>query len=468
MFQGGWALSPDVVHLAAPAVDPEGRKGLAVYRLVGAERGTLERFFALGELRVQAWTDATHVLATGQETPEIWSLDLATGTSVRFEGTKLVANAATTAVVALDSASKPVLLDPVTLAVRARVDRALGKEPRLRFGAGDRLLLLSDETRSLVAALDGTVKLELPIASWEEDRTGLSSRGSYLARQQSTETGAALTVFEVATGKQVFTAPSTLFPGTVVFAPDESYALVSNEPSRAIRVELPSGKTRSIKNGISWDTEAYGYMTASLGITADGRYACGHPVTTIGKYTTCNDQVLFDLRGDGMPKAAHVGCFVRDDGLATLVKLPKSTFGEGRLPVPNTSATYTRLCNSTISPDHSRLALAVYQPPRDPAATSYEQVELLVIRVADASVERVFELGPGPNAMGAVLSHELSPSGRYLHVDWGETSSDYDVVTGEPVMPNAALDGFSDPFRVPGAGERRLVSVGGGALFPLR
>ncbi len=414
--RSGFVVSPDGAHLATPASDPSERLGVAIHRLGGERAGSVAQFFAIGDAQMEFWLDATHAVASGSKS--LWVLDLEQGTSTKLE--ELHAPIVTrdhARVIAFAGASRPVILEGPSLAERVTIQLELGETPIVRLSADESVMVASGSTKSVVATLDGVVKLELPVGGSHDDRTGISSRGTYLTRLVPVESGAALALFEVATGKELYRADPTFYPGASAVSTDEKIAVASADPSSAIRIELPSGRTRRLR-GDTWDTEGYSYFTRRVGITEDGRFVCGHPVTTIGKYTNCNDEVLFSLGPRPRPRSAH--CYVAPDGSATLAVVPVASIGEKRHAIPSASATYTKLCNSNISPDRSSIALAVV--PDGPAkdASRYEDVELMVLRASDGFVEDRFALGPGPSSFGAVLNHDFSPSGRFLRVEWGE------------------------------------------------
>lgn len=415
----GFEVSPDGAHVATPATDPLERKGISIHRLEGERAGSVARFFELGKAQVEFWLDAEHVVATTPKT--LWLLDVSSGEAQKFEGLHSpLATKDRARVIAIDTDTRPVILEAPTLTKRVTVDAMLGEEPFIRLEGGGTVILAAGTARSVVASLEGKVRLDLPIGSFLDDRSGVSPRGGYVTRLVPGEGVAMLALFEIATGKEIYRADGAFYPGAIVVSPDESYAVASNEPGSGVHISLPSGKLRAL-SGSKWESEGYSYITRSLGVTADGAFVCGIPVTSIGKYTNCNHEILFSLGRKPKPKGAHVGCHV-EDGVATIVSIPKASIGAQRHAIPSASATYTRLCNSSISVDRSLIGLAVVPDAQPKDAYQYDAADLLLLRVADGSVEASFELGPGPSSMGAVLNHSFSPSGRFVRVEWKESS----------------------------------------------
>ena len=173
------------------------------------------------------------------------------------------------------------------------------------------------------------------------------------------------------------------------------------------------------------------YVTNKLALTEDGRYVCGHPATTIGKYTNCANLVYADLKlAQGKP--SRLSCFI-DGETAYVVPWPKGVERDGRKTLSTSSATYTHTCNELLSPDHKTLGLVTAK--LDALGQTYVDAEMSLVDVPTGKVTQRLPLGTGPAGMGESLWSQYSPGGRWLQVSFGEAMSLFDPATGKATAP---------------------------------
>lgn len=220
------------------------------------------------------------------------------------------------------------------------------------------------------------------------------------------------------------------------FSRDESSAAYSFGPSEVTLVSLPKGKARTVQTGIQL-TEGYSYLTDELAFSADGGLVCGHPVTSIGKYSDCTSLVYADAR-----RARRVGavqtCSIEGD-VAVVTPRLVGVEREGRKRLMTLSATYTHVCNSVLDPSHK--LFGVVTAKWDPVTAGlYQDAEMNLVDASSGAVVRRLALGSGPAGMGELLYSSFSPSGRWLQVRFGDRLATFDATTGVPVATLADVD----------------------------
>lgn len=468
-------------------------RGVSLISLAGSDRGAVLQFWPLSlgtePLLLTSERAFTYSSTTGLLSSHPLSGGAATTFTTHTRPVRWRSGWLTT-----DDKDRPVLLDLSTLAPRWTSTEVLASSSVMIVvpETADRALF-ADETRSLLIDAGGKVVASAPLGASEGLRLSRSSRYMSVSFPSASPlVGISTVLYDLTQGREIFRDDGRMFPASIAFAADESFAVAGTEPSRMAKIELPSGKVRAFSNGRTYDSEGYGYMVQDLAVTADGRFVCGHPVTTIGKYTSCNTELLFDLRQGGRVTSrpgVHTRCFADGDG-ATLVHVPLKGNGitaSDRAVIMDSSATYTRLCNHASSPDKKRIALVEGTAPSkaDPLRQS---AFMAVIDAATGKPEQTFPLGEGYTAMSAVLSSSFSRSGRYLSVDWGGNLFLYDLAKGAVIADAAgatlsrhdrfALLGselleletgarFSVQLHADSTRERDRIALGGGASLVL-
>lgn len=222
------------------------------------------------------------------------------------------------------------------------------------------------------------------------------------------------------------------FAPVVAFAPDASVAAIATEPSRAVVIHLPDGAKTTVKTGINWSSADMTYVVDALAVTDDGRFLCGHPATTMGKYTSCTGVVLADLKRPGPPSKGVSTCVI--DGNRAVVLAPSSSAErEGRRALGSSSATYTHACNETASVSHGLQALVTSRTEAKDG--DYVDAEVTVLEIASRKVLARFPLGKGPRGMNEILFASFSPRARLLDVTFGDERSLFDLARGVLVPP---------------------------------
>ena len=286
-------VSSDDRLLVRPVeVEPLGR-GLLVDDLT--QPAALPRLLGLGlSLDSASFVSPTRLLGFDSRAGVATVLALDAGSEARTSCLLApVATADGKRLATIDAAGHLVLLDPLTLDVQWRLEAPVvppkASELALAFGAGDLLVASYDSGALVVNPASKTVLFQSANAAALSGPL-LSHNGRYLARGVCSGADLlwTLSIVELTSGATVFSRneKSGLKP-VFAFSRDEATAAISFAPSEVIVVSLPSGTERRINTGINYDTEAYGYLTDALALTEDGRFVCGHPATTIGKYTDC-------------------------------------------------------------------------------------------------------------------------------------------------------------------------------------
>lgn len=440
-------VAPDDAHVASSALDEEtDEPGVAVFGLGGVKAGALEHFFALPAEPV-AWLDARRCLLWADATKTAYVVDIGSGATTPLEARQRpLLGADRSLLVTVDATSRVRVVDAATLATRATIDAPVTKDASVTLGAGDSMVVIADEDASTLATLDGAVRGRIPLGTHSSDPTGLSPSGRYIARwvMRPDIPAMGLALFDVGANKELHRSPLRLEPTAAAFGPGETFAVVAMHPSELTLVALPSGQTRTLRSTVRYDDAEFGTIVENLGVTADGRYVCARLASGMRKYSSCNDTLLFDLRTQRTPPpaAGYRACHV-DGGVATLVSFPPGQvpFSAGYEAVGSGSATYTHVCNHTISSDRS--LVAVVESPSQGSDLEYERANLLVIRTNGELVRR-FALGSAPRGMGASLETSFSPGGRYLAAKWGPVQSVYDLETGEAVPTGGGFERWAD------------------------
>lgn len=438
-------VAPGGARIATGGQDTSSQaQGIAVLRANGPQRGKLELFFAVGPAVVVAWLDAARCLAWSSKSAKAFVLDVERGAVTEVESqTSPVLDRARSLVVTVDATSRPRVLDAATLATRATIevdlgDVKLGHAPRISLEAHESLILISDESSSVVATLAGEVRQSVDLGARPGRSVRLSPSGRYLAGWRWNDAGVAASILDVASGKRIHEGARGAYLDAVAFAPDESFAVVAATPADATVVALPSGRTRRMRDAASFYASGpVTYSVDRLGVTPDGHYLCGHPASPY-EHTACSDELLFDLRTSRAVSRApgYRECYVQD-GMATLVQLPGGIggpFSADSHVMPSIEATHTFICNRAMSPDRSVVAIVEDRDAERPGFTPPDagMLHLLAIDVQNGARLHRFAL-EGEADGDATLSSSFSPGGRYVDVAWPGGAAVYDLRVGSKV-----------------------------------
>jgi hypothetical protein len=441
-------VSPDDRRaLRAVVVFPGRTPAIAVGDLSPEAKGGVVRLLIAGdEAQPQSFLDARRILA--RVVPDRAAVvDVDTGDARFFPSASVPADSPAL-IAAVEPGGAIVIRDAATLAVRARSDVKLAgklEDAMLSFPAPNRVLCTLSERGVLLDAATGAVLHDGPELELSWDRPRTSPSGRYFATARPVGGGsAAVQIVIIDTERKIEpigVASSALRLPAFAFSRDERTVVSTGLPGVLYVTDLATRRTRESRVGLERDgRDGPVRVTDRIGLGDDG-LVCGHVSTSIGKYTSCSNEISVDLQGvkSRIPKvrgAARTGargggfggsppiendsvayCFI-DGESAHRVTLPKTLAAPGRELLPTLSATYTRLCNEALSPDGATFAIADRRLSK--RSDRFEDVQLLLVDARTGTVQHSVPLGDANGVTNGVLEARFSPDGRWIQAELDE------------------------------------------------
>lgn len=430
---GRGIASEDDGLLVVPTVLEPGGPALVVHDLRDATRAP--RVIGVGAAGRPRFVSASRVLVHDAEGKQVFSVALDGSALTRAAcAIEPVVSSDGRVAATITPAGRIVFLDTATLAPtwQPELGAVSPGDVSLSFATPSVLVVSRPDGGSVLDRVGKRVLFDVTIPDSIIAKLVVSGGGRYAAFVRAADFDVRLSVLSLEDGKKLEWTQRSGFVPALSFGIGETRLVTSVSPEEVTVVDLPSMQRRQVRTGIHLDNEGYSYYTGEIALTEDGNQVCGHPVTSIGKYTDEARIVYADLRRPGTRPWKTAKCFIRGER-AHVIPLTGAVAREGRVVVGTIAATYTRTSNELLSPDASLSGIVTAKA--DAHHMRWLGAEMSLVERASGKVRVRLPLGDAPAGMGEHLASTFSPRGRWLVVTWGDATMLFDPTTGARLSP---------------------------------